>query len=78
VSVDLKAIRERAERGPTNPVTEWMGHAAADRVALLERVRELEEALREIANMSCMEHDDDEHTEDCGVSVARRALKGEE
>ncbi len=41
------------------------------------RIAVLERALRQIADMACMEHDDDEHTEDCGVTIARRALHPE-
>lgn len=46
--------------------------------ALREENERLRQALRVIADMACMEHDDDEHTEDCGVTVARAALAPKE
>lgn len=34
----------------------------------------LREALAKLADMACMDHDDDEHEPDCGVAIARAAL----
>lgn len=52
-------------------------HADAlnERVALLERVAKLERALEAIAEMACLDHDEDEHPAGCGVSLAREALR---